>query len=169
MTAERPGPPQSVPTLTEVISWPDAARPPRDDPRASAHGRAGDDTGPRDGEIRGQPVLSAEAGAVAGVPTAESPSLSPRAAHEPSAVAQASEAGSASAGLDEDALARRVLLDLQRQLDGVLEYRVREVLTPILERAADALVRDARRELSRSLAELVDRAVAEQLRRQRPG
>jgi hypothetical protein len=140
MSAERPGPPQSVPTLTEVISWPDAARPPLDDAHASADGRARADTDPRDPEARGHPMEQ-----------------------------HAREPGSTSASLDEDALARRVLDDLQRQLDGVLEYRVREVLTPILERAADALVRDARRELSRSLAELVDRAVAEQLRRQRAG
>jgi len=169
MTAERPGPPQSVPTLTEVISWPEAARPTHDDARESADSRAGDDAGPRDTEARGQPVQSAEAPPMAKVPTAEPPPVSPQGAHEPSAVAHASEPGSTSVGVDEDALARRVLLDLQRQLDGVLEYRVREVLTPILERAADALVRDARRELSRSLADLVDRAVAEQLRRQRPG
>ena len=117
MTPDRPGPPQSVPTLTEVIDWPVAQR--------SSH---------------------------AAVPEAAPPKIA-----------------AASEGLDEDEIVRRILRSLHEQLDGVLEYRIREALTPILSRAADALVRDARHELSRSLGDLVTRAVAEELRRQRPG
>jgi len=117
VTSDRPGPPQSVPILTEVIEWPVA-----------------------------QPASQAaapEAAPPKGVPGGE--------------------------GIDEDELVRRILHGLHEQLDGVLEYRIREALTPILSRAADALVRDARHELSRSLGDLVTRAVVEELRRQRPG
>lgn len=137
MTVERPGPPQSVPILTEVIDWPDEAPPGRGDRRASPEPQASGVAG------RGDEASSAEA-----PPSEQVPAL---------------------AALDEDALVRRVLLELQGRLDGVLEYRVREVLTPILDRAADALVRDARRELSRTLVDLIGRAVAEELHRQRPG
>ena len=119
MTPERPGPPQSVPTLTEVIEWPLAEQ-------------------------------SAE------VP-AQAPEMAP-----PGDVAR-------SEAIDEAELVRRILQGLKQQIEGVLEYRIREALTPILSRAADALVRDARHELSRSLGDLVNRAVAEELRRQRPG
>lgn len=116
MTPDRPGPPQSVPILTEVIEWP-VIQP-------------------------SSPAAAPEAG-----PTR----VAPR-----------------SGGVDEDELVRLILHSLHQQLDGVLEYRIREALTPILSRAADALVRDARHELSRSLGDLVTRAVAEELRRQRP-
>ena len=44
---------------------------------------------------------------------------------------------------------------------------MREVLAPILARATDAIVRDARSELSRSLRDLVAQSVAQELRRQR--
>jgi hypothetical protein len=44
---------------------------------------------------------------------------------------------------------------------------MREVLTPILNRATDAIVREARSDLSRSLRDLVGQAVAQELRRQR--
>ena len=117
MTPDRPGPPQSVPTLTEVIEWPVA-------PSSSQ------------------------------VATPEP--APPKLAHP-------------TENIDEEQLVRRILQSLHQQLDGVLEYRIREALTPILSRAADALVRDARHELSRSLGDLVTRAVAEELRRQRPG
>src|SRR4051794_35083360 len=70
-------------------------------------------------------------------------------------------------GFSEDRLTDRVLADLQQQIDAVLEYRMREMLTPILTRAADALVRDARNELTRVLRDVVSRAVAQELLRQR--
>ena len=68
---------------------------------------------------------------------------------------------------NEDQLIARILGDLQGQVDAVLEYRVRELLTPILARATDALVREARTELSRALRDVVSKAVAQELLRQR--
>ena len=46
--------------------------------------------------------------------------------------------------VDEALIAQRVLVDLQRQVDGMLEYRLREAMAPILARATDALMRDLR-------------------------
>ena len=69
--------------------------------------------------------------------------------------------------VDERQLKERILVDLQRQIDAVIEYRMREVLTPILTRATDSIVRDARAELSRSLRTWIDQSVAQELRRQR--
>ena len=103
MTGDRPGPTQSVPTLTEVVSVPESRV--RDAPPAAWPG--------------------------------------------------------------EEALVRQVLAEVQRQVDGVLEYRVREVLTPILARATDAVVREARHELARSLRDVVAQCVAQELHRQR--
>jgi translation elongation factor EF-Tu-like GTPase len=74
---------------------------------------------------------------------------------------------SAEGAIDERQLKERILVDLQQQIDAVIEYRMREVLTPILTRATDSIVRDARAELSRSLRTLIDQSVAQELRRQR--
>jgi len=113
MTADRPGPGHSVPTLTEVVSVPGPARE---------------------------------------VPAA--PPADVRDAVPP-------------AWPGEEALVRQVLAEVQRQVDGVLEYRVREILTPILTRATDAVVREARHELARSLRDVVSQCVAQELQRQR--
>jgi hypothetical protein len=70
-------------------------------------------------------------------------------------------------GIDEARLIERVLSDLQRQVELMLEYRLREVLTPALTRATDALMRDARVELASTLRDVVARAVAQELSRHR--
>jgi len=67
----------------------------------------------------------------------------------------------------EDQLAQRVLNDLQRQIELMLDYRMREVLTPILTRATDSVIRDARSELASTLRDVVARAVAQELARHR--
>lgn len=67
----------------------------------------------------------------------------------------------------EEQLTQRVLADLQRQIDLVLDYRMREVLSPILSRLAESLVRDVRKDLASSLREMVARAVAQELSRPR--
>lgn len=72
-----------------------------------------------------------------------------------------------SPGLDEDALVQRVLADLQRQIDLMLEVKLREVLTPALTRATDALMREARTELASTLRDIVSRAVAQEMSRHR--
>jgi len=66
-----------------------------------------------------------------------------------------------------DELADRVLSELQRQVDLMLDYRLRESLTPVLSRVADALVREARAELASTLRDLVVRAVNQELSRHR--
>lgn len=71
---------------------------------------------------------------------------------------------------DEEALVERVLADVGRQVELMLEYRLRETLTPVLARAADALVREARNELAQTLRDVIARSVAQELARHRgPG
>lgn len=70
-------------------------------------------------------------------------------------------------GVDEAAMAQRVLNEVQRQIDGMLEYRLREALTPILARTSESLVRELRQELSKTMRDVVSRAVAQEVARQR--
>jgi hypothetical protein len=70
-------------------------------------------------------------------------------------------------GLSDEQIIQRVLVDVQRQVDLMIEYRLREVLTTILTRAADSVVRDARTELASTLRDVVARAVAQELSRHR--
>lgn len=78
---------------------------------------------------------------------------------------------SAISGPDDAALDGRinqqVWLDLQRQVDSILAYRVREALTPILLRVSDLLIGEVRTELSATLRDVVARAVAQELAHQR--
>lgn len=65
----------------------------------------------------------------------------------------------------EDELAKRVIGDLQRQIDLMLDVRLKEALAPILTRATDALVRDVRNQLATTLRDVVTRAVAKEMSR----
>ena len=127
MSSSRPGPPDSVPTLTEVVVLADA-------PAAEEE----------DESLQAETVFEA-------VP-AESALPSAMASEPP---------------ITEDQLVQRVLTDLQRQIDLMLEYRLREVLAPTVARAADALIRDARNELASTLHDVVTRAVTQELSRHR--
>lgn len=69
--------------------------------------------------------------------------------------------------IQEEQIVQRVLADLQRQIDLMLETRMRETLTPALTRATDALVRDLRHELASTLRDVVAHAVAQELARHR--
>lgn len=69
--------------------------------------------------------------------------------------------------VQEDELVQRVLGDLQRQVDLMLETRIKETLSPALTRATDQLVRDVRNELASTLRDVVARAVAQELARHR--
>ena len=69
--------------------------------------------------------------------------------------------------LDEEQLTRRVLIELQRQIDVLLEQRLRESLAPALARLTDSLVREVRVELASTLREMVARAVTQELSRHR--
>jgi len=121
----RPPPPVRVPTLTEVVSLPEA-------PASTA------------AFARTEPAPLEPAPASASVPAAP-------ASHE----------------WDEEELVQRVLSDLQRQIDLMLEIRLREVLAPALTRATDALMREARTELASTLRDVVSRAVAQEIARHR--
>lgn len=69
--------------------------------------------------------------------------------------------------LEEDQIVQRVFGDLQRQVDLMLETRIKETLSPALTRATDQLVRDVRTELASTLRDVVARAVAQELARHR--
>lgn len=69
--------------------------------------------------------------------------------------------------MPEQQMIQNVLVEVQRQVELMLEYRMREVLTPMLSRAADVLIREARAELASTLRDVVARAVAQELARHR--
>ena len=68
---------------------------------------------------------------------------------------------------DEAVLVQRVLGDVQRQIDLMLEYRLREALAPALARLSEALVYEVRDELASTLRDVVAKAVAQELSRHR--
>jgi hypothetical protein len=119
-----PIPPGRVPTLTEVVSW----------PQAHTFGEAqlplpAVEAQPIEADVLGTPM----------------PSLR----------------------LAEEQMIQGVLVEVQRQVELMLDYRLREVLTPLLNRATDSIVRDARTELASTLRDVVARAVAHELARHR--
>lgn len=126
MSTGRP-PPGSIPTLTEVVSWPAVAPP--------------------------SPV-SSPAPEPLPVPVLVAPMPAPAQAVQP---------------VDEAGLHQRVLADIQKQVDLMLEIRLREALAPALARATDALVRDARKELTSTLRDIVAKAVAREVEDGRRG
>jgi hypothetical protein len=60
-------------------------------------------------------------------------------------------------------LAHRVLGVVQKQIDGMLDFRLREAMTPILQRHTDALVRELRDELKQTMQDVINRAVAQEM------
>ncbi len=76
-------------------------------------------------------------------------------------------AEAAAAPMTDEALVQDVLAGVQRQLDLMLEYRLREALAPLLARATDQLAREARNELASALRDMVERAVTQELARHR--
>ena len=95
---------------------------------------------------------------------------SPAAPATPRAVEAELAAPGLPAGLlpSEEQIVQRVLGELQRQVDLMLEYRLREALTPLLTRATDGLIREARAELASTLRDVVARVVSQELARHRP-
>lgn len=69
--------------------------------------------------------------------------------------------------ITEEQVINRVLTDLQIQIDLMFESRLREVFAPLLARAAERLVRDARSELASTLHAAVALAVTKELERHR--
>jgi hypothetical protein len=72
---------------------------------------------------------------------------------------------SSSQPVNADLLTQQVMSDIQRQIDAMLEVRLKEALAPIVTRLTDALARDARSELAKVMKEVVSRCVAEEVRR----
>jgi hypothetical protein len=146
-TTPRQQPPHRLPVLTEVVPSARSAPPPVAEvveappPRAPVAPVA-------------QPAPPAFAATTPAALTPLPPSPAPRAA-------------AAATPLNEEAIVQRVLADVQRQLDLVFEYKLRELLAPTLARMADSLIRDTRNELATTLREIVTRAVAQELQRTR--
>ncbi|TAK97150.1 MAG: hypothetical protein EPO09_04790 [Aquabacterium sp.] len=65
--------------------------------------------------------------------------------------------------INEAQLAQRVLTDVQRQIDGMLDFRLKEAMGPILAKHSEALVRDLREELSRTMRDVVARSVTQEI------
>ena len=65
--------------------------------------------------------------------------------------------------ISEAQLAQRVLADVQRQIDGMLDFRLKEAIGPILARHSEALVRELREELTRTMRDVVTRSVAQEM------
>ena len=142
MSGASPLPPDRVPTLTEVVDWPEtaAATLSSDEPQVAPG------TGDTGESLRDAPVATPAADAAA---------------------APAPERSGTVVGVNDAELSERVLAEVQRQIDLMLDYRLREVLTPLLSRLADNLVRETRAELASTLREVVTRAVAQELARHR--
>jgi hypothetical protein len=123
--SQKSAPPTRVPTLTEIVSVPQA-----------------------------HPAVVAPAvpAAAAPGPGGNAPFVERRANWPP---------------VEEDQIVQRVFGDLQRQVDLMLETRIKETLSPALTRATDQLVRDVRTELASTLRDVVARAVAQELARHR--
>lgn len=166
-------PPRRVPTLTEVVSWPAPMRaavepvapPPADDdgaPPASVF-----DVNLAIGSGAGPAVGAAPDPAPPVFDAAPMPAPAPGPMPAPAPAPTSPTTFTATAITDEQ-LIQRVLDGVQRQIDLMLEYRLRETLTPLLTRAADGIVREARGELAASLRDVVARAVAQELSRHRP-
>jgi hypothetical protein len=74
----------------------------------------------------------------------------------------------AASPLDESRIVDTVMAGLQQRVDQMFEFRLREALGPVLARATDLVVSDAREELARTLRDVVARAVNQEVARRRP-
>ena len=131
----RPHPAQ-VPTLTEIIE--EQVQPPALQPA--------------------RPPLSLDAlpvlGEVVSQPAEPQPQRLPQASQSQQDMPPA---------MTEAQLAHRVLSDVQRQIDSMLEFRLKEAMAPLLARHTEAIARDLRDELNRTLKDVVARSVAQEL------
>lgn len=72
-----------------------------------------------------------------------------------------------SPAVDEARIVDAVMAGLQPRIDLMLEYRLREALAPLLARATEAIVQEARAELAHTLRDVVARAVSQEVVRRR--
>jgi len=127
---------------------------------------------PTDGPPRGVPTLTevvdwSDRGAAAQPAEPVPPADEAPVAVDPAQIASAQQVTPLSKLPSESELTAQVLAEVQHQLDLMIEYRMREALTPLLARMTDNLVRDARHALASTLREAVARAVAQELARHR--
>jgi hypothetical protein len=163
-------PPAGIPTLTEVVTWPEQAPiAPAPAPGSAPSPVPAPAAAPT---VVAVPVAAAAAAATpvvvppvaASIPAPAVPAA-PIPAPTAAVAAPAMPVTAPAAPINEAQLVQRILVDLQRQIDLMLEVRLREALAPVLARATDALIRDARKELTTALRDAVARSVAQELAR----
>lgn len=165
MSTGRP-PPGTIPTLTEVVAWPDAAEATVEAVPVQSAPVAPPIPAPAPAPVAAAPEPVHAVAPVAPVaPPAPVQATVPAPVPATPAATQAPPAASrpATASPADVQLTQRVLADLQRQVELMLEVRLREALAPILARASDALVRDARKELTAAMRDIVSRSIAREL------
>jgi hypothetical protein len=148
--------PAHVPTLTEVIDV--QGQVPAASPVAAAPVSAVRPPVPLDA----LPVL----GEVVSAPQQQQPlplSQQPQPLPQPLPQATTPPPQDAPPVVSEAQLAHRVLSDVQRQIDSMLEFRLKEAMAPLLARHTEAIARDLRDELNRTLKDVVARSVAQEL------
>lgn len=84
------------------------------------------------------------------------------------AQARAHASAPALAVIDEELLIQHVLVDVQRQVDRMFEFRVRETIQPAFARLLEGFIQETRHDLELTLRDVVRRAVAQELARHRP-
>jgi hypothetical protein len=157
----RPDDSLRVPTLTEVVELPGV--PPPEQPPEPAADTERMHTASVEVVQVATPAPTAHPIVAPSLPT---PARATEAATHPAAAPLAAALPSRPLPTDEQ-LVQSVLTDLQRQIDLMLDYRLREAIAPALTRAADALVREMRADLASTLRDVVARAVAQELARHR--
>ena len=65
--------------------------------------------------------------------------------------------------INEAQLAQKILVDVQKRIDSMLEFRLRESMQPLLAQFIETLMADLREELSRTMRDVVNRSVAQEL------
>ena len=110
-------------------------------------------------EVLTEEVVASEAIAAAPPPKPSVPDpvpVPPAPAPAPASAVQAVE-------VSEDQIVQRVMADVQRRVDSMLEFRLREAMAPILARHAEAIIQDLRNELSLTMRDVVTRSVAQEV------
>lgn len=69
--------------------------------------------------------------------------------------------------LEESLLIQSVLLSLQKQTDRLVDFRVRELMEPVLQNMVNHLVKDIQMGLQETIKDVVAKAVAQELAKQR--
>lgn len=171
MSGTGPGrnPPAGIPTLTEVVPWPGQAPMAPVTPPAQQAPAPAPSVAAAPAAAPAVAAVPAAAPPVAAVPVATPMAASAAPPAAPvvavAAAAPAMPPVATAAPINETQLVQRILVDLQRQIDLMLEVRLREALAPVLARATDTLIRDARKELTTAMRDAVARSVAEELAR----